>query len=125
MEAKFEEWAILEIMGHQTYAGRVSEQTVGGASFVRVDVPAVGDLQPFTKLFGAGSIYCITPVSEEVALARAATLKQQPLSVWDLPESIRSAVRTVERLNAPVTSPVTDDDDYSDDYEGGIRSEYA
>ena len=125
MEVKFEEWAILEIMGHQTYAGRVTEQTVGGASFVRVDVPAVGDLQPFSKLFGASSIYCITPVTEAVALARAATLKQQPLDIWDLPDSIKSAVRTVERLNAPVGSPVTDEDDYVDDYEGGIRSEYA
>lgn len=118
MEVKFEEWAILEIMGHQTYAGRVTEQTVGGASFVRVDVPAVDQLQPFTKLFGASSIYCITPVTEAVARARAATLKQQPLDIWDLPDSIKSAVRTVERLNAPVTSTATDEDDYGDDYEG-------
>lgn len=116
----FNEWAILEIMGHNTYAGRVSEQTVGGASFVRVDVPAVESLQPFTKLFGASSIYCITPVTEEVARARAATLRQQPLTVWDLPESVKAAVRTVERLNAPPAPQMvglgSDDDDYDDPY---------
>lgn len=122
-EAKgFDQWAILEIMGHQTYAGRVSEQTIGGASFVRIDVPAVGKLQPFSKLFGAASIYCITPVTEEVAIARATTLGQQPLSVYDLPDEIKSAVRKVQLLEAkPQAVPVGEQDDiakfdhYNDD----------
>ena len=43
-------WAIVEIMGHKRYAGHVSEQVVGGASFVRVDVPEHGECQAFTKL---------------------------------------------------------------------------
>lgn len=120
MENKaFDQWAILEIMGHQTYAGRVSEQTIGGASFVRIDVPAVDKLQPFSKLFGASSIYCITPVTEEVAIARAKTLGQQPLSVYDLPDEIRSAVRKVQLLeNKPQAVPAEafyDDDPFSDD----------
>jgi hypothetical protein len=33
----FEEWALLELFGHQRLAGRVTEQQLGGASFVRVD----------------------------------------------------------------------------------------
>ena len=32
-------WAIVEIFGHQRIAGFLSEQTIGGQSFVRVDVP--------------------------------------------------------------------------------------
>lgn len=112
----FDQWAILEIMGHNRYAGRVSEQTVGGAAFVRVDVPAVDGLQPFTKLFGAGSIYCITPVTEEVATALAKSIKAQPMSVYDLPDEIKSAVRTVQRLEAAKVSATVpgDVDDYDD-----------
>lgn len=60
---KFESWAVVEVMGHQTFAGFVSEQTIGGASFVRVDVPAIHSADDpreacaaFTKLFGGGSI---------------------------------------------------------------------
>ncbi len=110
MESKgFSEWAILEIMGHNTFAGKVSEQTIGGASFVRVDVPAVDNLQAFTKLFGASSIYCITPVTEDVAIARAKTLRQQPMSVYDLPDEIKSAVRRVREIDA-LPAPAADDE---------------
>lgn len=94
-EAKtFEGWAIVEIMGHQTYAGRVSEQIVGGSPFVRVDVPEIPErkLQAFTKLFGGSSIYCITPVSEEVARLRAASICKQPVDVYDLPIEAREAI---------------------------------
>jgi hypothetical protein len=67
----FDEWAILEIMGHQRFSGRVSEQAIGGASFVRVDVPETKRDKPFSKFFGASSIFCITPVSEATARAAA------------------------------------------------------
>lgn len=85
-------WAIVEIMGHKRYAGYVSEQVMGGASFVRVDVPANNDCQAFSKMFGASSIYCITPVSEDAARVAAGQLKEQPMSEWDLPQEWRHAL---------------------------------
>lgn len=81
----FEQFAIVEIMGHQTYAGLVTEQVIGGSSFVRVDVPAIGEDPGFTKLFGASSIYCITPTSEEFARAVAARHKSKPVNLY-MPE---------------------------------------
>lgn len=94
MADKFEQFCILEIMGHQTYAGLVTEQAIGGASFVRIDVPECDGLPAFSKCFGAGSIYCITPVTEEIARLRAKSLRQAPLSVYDLPAEIRERMRT-------------------------------
>lgn len=79
MADSFDAWAIVEIMGHQTFAGRVTEQTIGGASFVRVDVPASDGKPAFTKIFGAGSIYCITPVTEEIA--KRAVAQHQPRAI--------------------------------------------
>lgn len=35
----FEGWAFLELMGHRKLAGHVSEATIGGGSFIRIDVP--------------------------------------------------------------------------------------
>lgn len=35
----FEGWAILELMGHRRLAGHISEAQIGGASFIRIDVP--------------------------------------------------------------------------------------
>ncbi len=78
----FDQWAIVEIMGHQRYAGRVTEQAVGGANFVRVDVPAGTDREPFTKLFGSAAVYALTIVDEETARAAANEFRQRPLDEW-------------------------------------------
>ena len=91
-KTEFSEWAIVEIFGHQTYAGRVSEQTIGGSSFVRLDVPEVGELKPFTKLFGQGAIYCVTVVSEETARLKVAALQKQPMDRWDVSNLVQRAV---------------------------------
>jgi hypothetical protein len=120
----FETWAIVEIMGHRQFAGFVSEQAIGGQSFVRVDVPAVtiqpskpGDvadeLPAFTKLFGAGSIYCISPCTEETARAFAAQSRARSFSVYEAP-----------RLSAPASAKPDHDewggDEFEDDEVTGI-----
>lgn len=78
----FDYWAVVEVMGHQLYAGRVSEQAIGGCAFVRVDVPAGGERLPFTKLLGQGSIFAITPCSEEAARAVAAQCVSRPIEIY-------------------------------------------
>lgn len=51
-QERFEEWAILELFGHQRFAGRVSEALIGGAPFVRLDVPEANGVPGFTRFFG-------------------------------------------------------------------------
>ena len=105
-QQKFDHWCIVEIMGHQRYAGRVTEQVIGGTSFVRVDVPAVNDKPSFSKCFGGGSIYCITPVDEETARAAAAEFRQQPLDEWSARRMLG-----VEQQSRPQIDFDDDDDD--------------
>lgn len=110
MSESFEQWAILEIMGHNKFAGFVTEQVIGGASFVRVDVPECGDDHPqFTKLFGAASIYCITPVEERLARAMAVSLRQQPVHTYDLPQAWQ------EKLRQPLLASYESSDEGDDD----------
>jgi len=112
----FEQWCIVEVMGHHRYAGLVTEQTLGGQAFVRLDVPELPGRPAFCKLFGAGSIYAITPVSESIARAVAEQVGQQPITAWDLPEAMRL------RLSAPRAFSADDeleDPPYSDDGEDG------
>ena len=78
----FEAWAIVEIMGHDRYAGRVSEQTIGGTSFVRVDVPEVDDIAGFTKLFGSSAIFSLTIVTKEAALAAVKQFRPRPVQIY-------------------------------------------
>jgi hypothetical protein len=84
MSEKFDQFAVVELFGHQVIAGKVSEQVIGGQGFVRVDVPAIEGQEAFTKFYGAGAIYAITPCDEETALLSVMGLKRKPIDVWKL-----------------------------------------
>lgn len=114
MNDTFDLWAILELMGHVKLAGRVTEEERFGSKMGRIDVPdcipcdckgadqihgndrfdcpkckGSGFLEKFTThYFGGGSIYRLTPTSEEVARAVAANHKPQPISPWELPRAL-------------------------------------
>lgn len=88
---RFDSWAILELFGHQRIAGRVTEQTIGGCHFLRVDVPALphaahageGDgVAAFTKFFTQGAIYALTPTDKATAIRAAEHLVAQPIEPW-------------------------------------------
>jgi hypothetical protein len=88
---KFDSWGIVEVMGHKRFAGHVTEQTIAGSALVRVDVPetrhqqgdAIETKPGYTKLIGVGSIYCLTPTTEEVARLAAQQIERynDPLPV--------------------------------------------
>lgn len=92
----FSHWAVVELFGHARIAGLVTEQQIGGASFIRVDVPELSvrqdtplygripvETQPaYTRFFGAAAIYAITPCAEEVARLAAADIGGNPINVW-------------------------------------------
>lgn len=119
--AKFDEWAIVEVMGHQRYAGKVTEQAIGGCNFVRVDVPRIDQSTPdraditqaFTKLLGQASIFAITPVSEAVARHVAASIRAAPVHVYDLPRVHQAALPLT-------TEDIESDDDFEDQDEGAF-----
>lgn len=77
----FKQHCIVELFGHQVIAGLVSEQQIGGTSFVRVDVPETKTRPAFTKFFGPGAIYAITPVDEATAM-QAAEAGEAPVQEW-------------------------------------------
>lgn len=83
-EEKFEEWAIIELFGHQRIAGKVSEQTIAGHGFIRVDVPETDEVPAFTRMFGAGAIYGINPVDERTARYTALQIQATPVSVYNI-----------------------------------------
>jgi hypothetical protein len=82
---KSELWAIVEVMGHSQYAGRVSEYAELGVPLVRVEIPATKRAPAFEKLLGQASIFRITPVSKEVAEQAAESFCVRPLELISLP----------------------------------------
>lgn len=99
----FNQWCLVELFGHARIAGRVTEQTIGGCSFVRVDVPPVNDQPAFTKLYGNAAIYAISPVTEEIAVAAAKSYCSAPVSPYDIPE--------LRALRSQAAIPFNDTDD--------------
>ncbi len=79
-----EGWAILELMGHRRLAGIVSETTVAGGAFIRIDIPGTGDQGPATQFYAPAAIYCLTPTTEAIARAAAASAVVQPVQRWEL-----------------------------------------
>ena len=119
----FETFAIVELFGHSIISGKVSEQVIGGASFVRVDVPAIDETEAYTKFYGSGAIYCITPTDEATALRAAQGLRQKPVDVWKL---------NLPQLQAPTNVGIDlgheeelDDDDFDPDDDGEEFDEEA
>jgi hypothetical protein len=95
-EEKFDAWAIVELMGHRKMAGRVSEQVIAGAALLRIDVPDVTAadgqaLKGFTQFYGASSIYCLTPSTEEICKRFTIYHRERPVQSYELPQLAAAA----------------------------------
>ena len=111
-QSSFEGWAIVEIFGHQRYAGFVTTEAFGQAVLFRVEVPPLPErerltkhyeyvddrsvppgstvkedaVQGYSKLFGAGAIYGITPCTKEAAEKALAGMQSRKLTLVSLSE---------------------------------------
>lgn len=146
--SNFEGWAILEIFGHQRYAGFVSTQVFGTAVMFRIDVPELearervtnrptytgsgyapagsvikeGPVQGYTKLFGVGAIYAMTPCSKEAALKAVEEIQPRPLMEVQLPTETAKQIAGSSPESAPQVivdtyEPRPDDEDDDEDDE--------
>jgi hypothetical protein len=98
----FDCWAVLELFGHVRLAGHVTEASIGGCSFLRVDVPHrpdEGEGVKLTRYFGNGAIYSMTPVSEEVARNVGDGNAAPPVKPWEMPKAALPAARYDEGEN--------------------------
>jgi len=111
-QAKYDGWAIVDVLGHQRYVGYVTTEAYGQAVLFRVDVPALearervtkapgyigkrgycpagttvieGAVDGYTKLIGSGSIYTLTPCTKEAALVALEAMQARPLMHVTLP----------------------------------------
>ena len=96
---EFNEWCLVELFGHSKLAGIVTEATIGGCQFVRVDVPEIDGIPAFTKFYGQGAIYSMSPATEEICRAFLKNYRPVPVQKYDL------------SLPKPQQSDIFDEDD--------------
>jgi hypothetical protein len=83
----FDEWVILELMGHRRLAGRLREQEIAGDGFLRLDVfPGQAKEPSATQFYRPGAVYCITPTTERIARQVAEGTDPGPVTRWELRE---------------------------------------
>jgi hypothetical protein len=104
------QYAIVELMGHTTLVGRVTEVEKFGAKLMAIEVLFNGALLPVV-LQGGSSVYRFTQVPPETAWKA----QHKPERAWSLPEPIRAIVPAA-LLPAP-ESAEADDGGHDDDPE--------
>lgn len=109
---KFDEWAILELMGHRRLAGKVSEAAIGGGSFIRIDMPMKGGGNS-TQFYSPGSIYCITPTTEQIARAVSLSSQPEPINRWEFPQLTAAGPHSPDGMD--MTQEELDETDQEDD----------
>lgn len=84
---EFEGWAIMELLGHRRLAGFVTVVELAGTPMFRLDVSgevyAGEETGQATQFIGAGSLYALTPTTEETARAVAAKNRPAPVHAWE------------------------------------------
>lgn len=113
-QEKLGAWAIVELFGHTRIAGFVSEFQVGGSSFVRVDVPEVQNVPPFTRLYGPSAIYSISFVGEDLARQAVQAIQPRPITIY-IPTGLPAPQQSRLRFGDPDFHDDEDDEDEDDE----------
>ena len=121
---KLELWGIVEQLGHNRFAGRITEQVVAGAAMVRVDVPEAvenGEKIPgFTKFLAPSSLFGITPTDGDTARLAALNFRVRPLEAFHIVVPQRQPALPYSDDFLDGLPGRHDDDDDFDDREDGI-----
>lgn len=104
----FQEWVILELMGHRKLAGRLSEREIAGKGFLQLDIPGA-DGGFHSEIYSPDSVYCITPVEKQIAETMAMDIRRMPIH-----RLYAERVLKAHQLSLPVGD---EDEDSEEDYE--------
>lgn len=115
MEKTIDFYAIIELMGHQKIAGKVTEQAIAGTNMLRIDVPAIGNQPAFTRYIGGSGIYAINPCSEDVLMAFLKNNMPTPVYVWDVSQMIREEKLRLQSGTEKVDMQVAEDNEEDED----------
>lgn len=81
---QFDQFALVELMGRQRIAGRVTERVIAGQGFLEVQVPETKHSPKFTRFISPSALYAINPIDEATCMAYAENLKVKPIDAWDI-----------------------------------------
>lgn len=78
----FDEWCIVELMGHRRVAARVTQADFP-AGFLRLDEPGGR-----TQIVSPAAVYGIHPTTEEIVTGLASRWSQMPINRYELEQAL-------------------------------------
>lgn len=106
------QWAVLELMGHIRYGGKVSKDNQFGTAMLRVDVPQENG-SFVTQFVNPASLFRMTICDEEIARAAAKRGQADPVNKWELSHLLPE--RASEPPHPSAFLDRDDDDDHGED----------
>lgn len=109
-------WCLVELFGHQKIVGKVTETSIAGGAFLRVDVPEGAGKPAFTRFFGPGAIYSINPTTESLAREMLLMYRNEPVSRFYLPqieEKVRPSFTSASESSGPEDGDNDDDGEWA------------
>lgn len=106
----FDQYCLVEMMGRQRIAGKVTERVIAGQGFLQVDVPETTHNPKFTRFISPSALYALNPIDEATARAYAENLRVKPIDAWD----INAFMEKVEAQKLLTKREPTYDQDYED-----------
>ncbi len=92
-------WAIVELMGRNVIAGRISEEVIAGVAMLRVDVPTCEEQPAYTKFYSGSAVYGITPTDEATVTRAVNRLHIAPIAPYIVAPDRQLPAPTVERVD--------------------------
>ena len=108
-----EAWAIVELMGHVSMAGRVTKPGEYGGLW-QIDIPTGDSFR--TEFFGSQSVYRIRMVSEEIARVYAPRDEHQQV-VERYQNRINELLSTINTLRLPAGGELDIDGDQYEEFD--------
>lgn len=96
-EEPFDQWGILELMGHIRVGGKVTEEQRFGATVGRIDIPTADGV--VTQYFGGSALFRFTPTTELIAREIGAGYDSMPIRPWDFSVQLRQGMADAEDEN--------------------------
>lgn len=105
----FENWAVLELLGHRQRIGYVKEVEIAGAPMLRIDILMAKDQAgqdiTATEYYAMSAVYALRPCTEETARLEATRYGEdlrpvRPLEIKDRPP-LRQRALPIEGQDDP------------------------
>jgi hypothetical protein len=113
---QFDQFALVELMGRQRIAGRVTETVIAGTGFLEVHVPETTHSPKFTRFISPSALYAINPIDEATCQVYAENLKIKPIDSWDI-SAFMKKVEEQRLLSSAGTGSTTEYEDEEEEEE--------